>query len=252
MKRIELFTAVICLTVGALLFTMTKASAFASVPYTFACDKDAGFVMDPNVHKKVGYVTSLNGFALSAALKPDLTVHVPGISKSTLTYTPLAVTWPTPVKPLPTASVVGVIEKFNWNGGVGDALQIDFYVSQQNATLIKALQQSVLTNTKVTALGWWIADYDQETKQWYEQSFPKAPTTITGVISGKDNPELSVNLSPVPVKDGIEVNVYKVTIHVVPAANQAYTLHFANSATKPVVKSWGLQVGTLATPQVGH
>jgi hypothetical protein len=47
------------------------------------------------------------------------------------------------------------------------------------------------------------------------------------------------------VKDGIDVNIYKVSIHVAPAAKQAYTVQFA-SADQPLVKQWGLVEGTLA------
>jgi hypothetical protein len=54
---------------------------------------------------------------------------------------------------------------------------------------------------------------------------------------------VDVDLSPVPVKDGIDVNVYKMTLAVVPAANKQYTLHFASSPRKPAVKSWGLVIG---------
>jgi hypothetical protein len=94
-------------------------------------------------------------------------------------------------------------------------------------------------------MGWWIADYDQEAKQWFEQSYPVGEPAIKGLIAGKDNPEFSVDLSPVAVKDWIEINVYKVSISVVPASNQQYPLEFASSAENPIVKSWGLIVGTL-------
>jgi hypothetical protein len=98
----------------------------------------------------------------------------------------------------------------------------------------------------VSKLGWWIADYDQETKAWYEKSFPMSPSTISGTIQGEVHPTLSVELTGAPVKPGIDVIGYKVTIEVVPTANQQYALHFANSASTPLVKAWGLQVGTLA------
>ena len=50
---------------------------------------------------------------------------------------------------------------------------------------------------------------------WFEQAYPiNGP--VTGIVAGKENPELDVDLSPVPVKDGIDVNVYKLTMGVVP------------------------------------
>ena len=141
-------------------------------------------------------------------------------------------------------TVVGVLEKFSWSGGAGDLLKLEFYVSQENATQIKALQQAALKTTHVRGLNWWIEDYDQETKAWFEQAYPASP--LNGIIAGKDHPQLDVDLNPVVVKDGIDVNVFKVVIAVSPSANQQYALHFANSSAKKVVKTWGLQVGTLA------
>ena len=77
----------------------------------------------------------------------------------------------------------------------------------------------MLKTTTVKALAWWIGDYDHETKSWYEKSYPLGPGLITGIIAGKENPELSVDLSGVPAKDGIDV--YMISIKVAPAANQA-------------------------------
>jgi hypothetical protein len=47
----------------------------ATVPYELDCDMSSGFVIDPNGHKRVGWVTALNGFGLPAdGLKADMTV----------------------------------------------------------------------------------------------------------------------------------------------------------------------------------
>jgi hypothetical protein len=202
----------------------------ASVPFEYGCNVAGAFVMAPNEHP-VGWVTALDGFGLSAGgVKADLTVTQP-VTRGRIT-------------------VVGVLENFSWAGGAGDPLKLDFYVSQENATQIKALQQTALKNTRVSKLGWWIADYDQETKAWYEKSYPMSPSTISGTIQGNENPSLDVDLTGAPVKDGIDVMVYKVAIEVAPAANQQYALHFADSAAKPIVKAWGLQVGTLAATKI--
>jgi hypothetical protein len=215
----------------------------ASVPFVYECDRESGFAPDSNSHKRVGYITKLDGFGLSDPATPDLTVSIPYSGQPK--YSGITLTQPGAGGLLRTASVVGVLEEFSWAGGVGDAIKFDFWCSQENATTIKALQQLGLKNSTVKGFGWWIVDYDQETKQWFEQSYPVGDPAIKGLITGKDNPELSVDLSPVAVKDGIDVNVYKVSISVVPAANQQYPLEFASSAENPIVKSWGLVVGTL-------
>lgn len=224
-----------------------------SVAHNYDCNKDEGFIMDPNVHKRVGYITKLTGFNNKTPIAADLTVSVPFQGQPK--YTGIKLTPPAAVPTVgiqlngslsQVTQVVGVIEKMEYDGSVGGKLVFDFWVSQENSTTIKAMQQTTLLTTKVDELGWWLCDYDQETKIWFEQAYPCSQQEIKGLITGKDNPELDVDLTPVPVKDGIDVFVYKVHMAVVPAANMAYALMFANSSNKPVAKAWGLQVGNLS------
>jgi hypothetical protein len=116
--------------------------------------------------------------------------------------------------------VVGVIETLEWEGRAGDPLEINMYVSQENATQLKRLQQSTLTTTKVSALDYSILDYDPETKQWFTQSAPEKQR-LSGIVAGKENPELNVDLTPVPAKAGINLNVFKVSVQIAPGQNQA-------------------------------
>jgi hypothetical protein len=201
----------------------------ATVPYAFDCNMSAGFVMDPNQYVRVGWVTGLDGFGLPAGgLKADLQVQ-----------NPMTVTGGKPE----VMSVIGVLEKFTWAGGVGDPLMLDFYVSQENASQLKMLQQTVLKNLAVKAANLNIIDYDQEVKTWFTAF---ASGQLSGIITNKGNPQLDVDLNPVAVKDGIDVNVYQITISISPAANQAYPLKLATSSAKTIVKSWGLVVGNLS------
>jgi hypothetical protein len=217
----------------------------ASTPYSFVCDPGSGISSDPNEHKRVGYITTLKGLGVGTPISftPDLKVILPYQGSS-----PAA-----PVKavtpPGNTANVVGIIEKFEWDGGVGSPIKIVFYMSQQNAYQIKALMQQALKSTRIDELGWWIADYDQTTKKWYEQAYPASSRTVSGIVAGKENPELSVDLAPVTLKSA---TLYKVTLSVAPAANQQYALRFANSSAMNVVRPWGLTVGTLSKTQVGQ
>jgi hypothetical protein len=220
-----------------------QEAEMASIPYEYKCDKSSGFIMDPNAHKRVGYVTSFGGLR-GTSIAADLIVTVPfnGGTKpphfADFKYQSTGGTG--------SASVVGVLEQFSWAGGAGDSIKLDFYVSQTNAVHIKTLQQKTQMTTKISGLSWWIADYDQEHKTWFEQSYPNTGP-ISGIITGKENPQLNVDLTPVNVKDGIDVNVYKISLAVASGANLSYPLSFANSNLKPVVKSWGVVVGTLAS-----
>jgi hypothetical protein len=185
----------------------------------------------------VGYVTDLTGLGLTAALTKDLTVNLPFKP----TYPQLGAKQGVNGGPS-TANVVGVIENLTWTGGVGDPIALQFYVSQENATRLKALAQSGLKTTSIQSIGWWIGDYDQEAKTWFEQSKPASSPTIQAMIQSNS---LNVDMTPVPVKAGIDVTVCKVSIKIMPPANQVSTLSFANSSTKPVMKAWGATV----TPQ---
>jgi hypothetical protein len=197
----------------------------ATIPYNYACDVTAGFVQDPNEQPRVGYVTAFAGLGLPQALKADLTIIDP--------------------RSVANMTVVGVIAQFEWNGGVGNPLEIEMYVSQENAAQLKTLQLSTLKTTTVSALNYLILDYDQEVKRWFTQAAPAEPP-LSGILAGGSNPELNVDMTSVPVKDGIDVYVYKVTVQIAPAANKAYVLAFANSANTPVAKAWGLVVGSTA------
>jgi hypothetical protein len=196
----------------------------ATIPFNYACDLTAGFVQDPNEHQRVGYVTAFAGLGLPEALKADLTIANPQIE--------------------PEITMVGVIAQFEWNGGVGDPLEIQMYVSQENAAQLKMLQQATLKTPTVSALNYLILDYDPELKRWFTQAAPQQPP-LSGTVPGGQNPELNVDVTPVPVKDGIDVYVYKVTVQIAPAANKASVLTFAN-ATTPMAKAWGLVVGSTA------
>jgi len=224
----------------------------ATVNYTYACEKSYAIINNPNEHKRFGYVTHFNGCGLAGPLATDITCYVPYNNPSKPpAYLPQfkagdpASTSGTNA----TVQVVGPIENFDWDGGAGGLIKCDFYMSQQNAVQLKAVQQAVLKTTTVNGFGFWIGDYDQEMKLWYEQAFP-LKKAINGIVGPKDNPELNVDLTPVPAADGIDVFIYKVSISIAPAANMQHALQFANSASTPTVKQWGLIVGSLASAAV--
>jgi hypothetical protein len=203
----------------------------ASIPFEFSCNMEAGFVMDPNQHGRLGYVTSLFGFGLEAPFATDLQVSVPFNTGAKPAFTGLQYKSGSPVG---SAKVVGVIETFKWDGGVGDMISLDFYVSQQNAVAIKSSQQHTLTTRTINSLAWWIVDYDQQAKMWFEQAYPVGGS-VTGLVAGQGG-NLMLNVGLVPVTAKID----KVSLAVEPGANRAYELQFAESSKIKVVKPWGL------------
>jgi len=220
------------------------------VPYEFECDKPSGFMPNPNEHKRTGYVTALKGFGQSAPIvfKADLTVFSP-YNGAAPAYGPAAALSGNSQTSLGKLNVVGVIETWKWSGAVGAPIEVVMWMSQENAVHVKSAQQSTLTTTRVDQLGYWICNFDQEKKIWYEQAYPASDVNISGLVGPQENPVLDVDLTGAPAIDGIDVMVYKVTVGVVPGANKMYALSFANSAFTPQTKSWGIVVGTLAAGQ---
>jgi hypothetical protein len=209
--------------------------------YDLPCDWKSGFMMNPTKKQRVGYLVSLNGFGLSAALAQDVIVYTPyNVEGAATNYDKLTITEDK-------VTVVGVLDNFSWGGGVGDPVCVSAYMSAENALLIKGLQKMTLKTTSISALGWWIANYDVETKAWFDEAHPMAPTEITGQLNaaGKDV-RLAVADTGTKVAENIDVLVYNVYFEVVPAANQTCDFHFATASGKNFIKRWGLKVGTQA------
>jgi hypothetical protein len=214
--------------------------------YNFPADWKSGFVMDPVKKQRVGYITDFNGLGLTAALAKDLNVFCPYNNAAAPSYTALGA--PAEGK----VSVTAVLENVSWGGGVGDAFTFSCYMSSENANLLKALKQMTLKTTSITTIGWWIANFDEETKVWFEEHYPKAPVKPTGQLNAVSKNDIRLHIADEPVKvaPNIDVNVYNVYFEMVPAANQTATYTVSSSASKTVVLPWGLVVGTLAKAAV--
>ena len=229
----------------------------ASIPFDYECDKESAFVRSPNQYQSVGYVTSLSGFGLAAPLATDLQVSVPFNTGAKPAFTGLQYIEPDmqislhpalgqdltkPGSPVGSAKVVGVIDKFGWDGAVDGPISLDFYVSQENAHQIMSLRALTLKTTAIKSLGWWIVGYDPQVKVWYERAYPLGGS-VTGEIASKESPLLNVDDGPVKVGSS-DAMVQKVSLTAVPAADRVYTLQFANSSKIKVVRSWGFVAGT--------
>lgn len=145
-------------------------------------------------------------------------------------------------------TTTAVIESFSFGGGVGDPLCFSAYISAENGQTLKAKMQGSLATTKVTKLAWWMVNFDEENKAWFEESYPKEPATITGQLNATAAGDVRITIADEPTKvaPNIDVNVYNVYFEVVPAANATYAMHFATSIQTKYVRNWGLKVGTNA------
>ncbi len=215
--------------------------------FDYSCDWKSGFVMDPSKKQRVGYLVHFQGLNMGEFLKQDIDVFTP-YSNSEANYGELAMN-----KELGKITVVGVIDSFSWGGGVGDPLCISAYISAENAQTLQAKMKGTLDTNVVKKLGWWLCNFDEETKVWFEEAYPKDPATIQGQLNapgGKDI-RLSVASEATKIASNIDINVYNLYFEVIPAANSTFALHYATSSKTNFVKNWGLKVGTNAAQAMG-
>jgi hypothetical protein len=105
-----------------------------------------------------------------------------------------------------------------------------------------------LKSTAIQKLSWWIAKYDEEMKQWFEECFPKGVDTVTCQLNAHGETDTRLHIADVATKimPTIDVNVYQVYMEIVPAAQQMFGIQMATSPGTNVVVSYGLVVGTQA------
>jgi hypothetical protein len=216
------------------------------------CDWKSGFVMDPNNKQRCGYLTAFNGLDLGEEPTQDKDPYkISVFSPYNVKDNAHAYKGVTPVTDAEMLKVdcIGIIDHFSWAGGAGDPICIGAYVSTEFASQIKAKQKSTLSTTLIKKLGWWIVNYDVESKAWFEESYPKS---ADGFVSGQLNAPggktvaLQVADEPTTIASSIDVQVYQLYFEIVPGANATFPLGFAQGASKPFVKGWGLQVGGIA------
>jgi hypothetical protein len=206
--------------------------------------------MNPGEKQRCGYLTAFNGLDLgteptSGSDDYKISVFTP-FNAEAPEYTQAA---PAPNPDgLPIVNCIGILDHFSWGGGAGDPLCISAYVSTEFANQLKAKQKTTLTTTAIKKLGWWIVNYDVENKAWFEEAFPK---TSDGFVAGQLNAQggktvaLQVAEEPTLIAPNIDVQVFQIYFEIVPGANMTYGLRFAQAKTKPYVKGWGLQVGSI-------
>ena len=213
--------------------------------FDYDCQWRSAFVMDPTKKQRTGYLLTLDGLGLDAALPQDIQVFSP-FNAAAADYTAADLVIDTSITPSK-LTCVGIIETLSWAGGVGDPISISAFISSENAQQIKAKLQTTLKTTSIKHLSWWIVNFDEENKAWFEECYPKDPTHITGQLNAAGTTvRLSVDNDATKVASNIDVNVYRVYLEVVPAANSTYVLGFGISQQKKHVKAWGLKVGTQA------
>lgn len=207
------------------------------------CNWQSGFVMDPSNKERVGYLMFFEGLDMGEFLKPDIEVFTPFNSQEAPAYGEVQLEGDDKK-----ITCVGMIHRFSFAGGVGDPIFISAYISAENANILQAKLKTTLSTNKVTKFGWWICNFDVENKLWFEEAYPKEPSTVVGQLNAPGGSDFQIRVAqdPTRISPTLDTNVYNLELEVIPAANSTYNFHFATSAKTPYIRNWGLKVGSNA------
>jgi hypothetical protein len=209
--------------------------------YSFSCNWQAAISMDPLKPRQVGYLTEFNGIGLSAPLAKDLEVQCPYNNAKAPAYQGLDFSFLVNNK----GSIVAALQNVSWGGGVGDVFSFSCYMSQQNALQLKTLQNQPLRTTKIHTIGWWVTNFDPESKLWFEELYPKSPVYPSGQINGVgNNVRLHVSLQGMQVAPHGDY-FYSVSFEIAPSPDLQAIIHIATSPSHQAERSWGLIEGKL-------
>ena len=207
--------------------------------YSFACNWQAGVIMDPANKQRVGYLTGFNGIGLPAPLAENLDVEFLYNNPTAPAFQGLTFSLPVVNEPI-SGSVVAALQTVSWGGGVGDVFSFSCYMSQENALQLKTVQEQSLPTTNISSIGWWTTNYDAEPKVWFEELYPKSPAYPSGKINVVgNNVRLNVSLVGAQVGSNVDNLLYKVSFEVAPTTYIPAIIHVASSSSQQVARPWG-------------
>ncbi|MEE2902056.1 MAG: hypothetical protein VYC39_06980 [Myxococcota bacterium] len=217
-----------------------------SAALNYSCDWKSGFIPDPTNKGLHGYLIDFEGLDMDGFLKRDIEVFHPFQGEAAFEDGAGGDD--------PKLECTGVIDSFSFAGGVGDPVAISCYISAENAEMLQGKMKASLSTNKVTKLSWWIIDFDEENKAWYEKCYPKEPTEVNGQLNatmgGRGN-AITIAAQATKISPTLDTNVYNLYFEVIPAANSTFTFHMATSTKTKAVRNWGLKVGSNAESAMG-
>lgn len=202
------------------------SAALTANNLNFTCDWRFGFNLEAKRKAVVGYLLFWSGCG-GLTLSQDIEVWNPYNSPGQTILSG------------PRVACVGLIERFQFDGGPTDPMRFSVFVSKGTAANVRAKLVSPLTNTKLK-LAFYIIGFDDERKVWYEAALIKDATCkVDAVIDtvGGDL-QLFVATEPTPVAEHLDIQVYKIEFQVVPEIGKLAHLEFATGPTTRVVRMW--------------
>jgi hypothetical protein len=197
-----------------------------SNPLDFDCDWRLGFNLQPRLKGTVGYLLEWSGLG-GLSLKKDIEVWNP---YSTAGQKVVSGT---------TVKCIGLLEWLRYAGGQNDPIRLRAYVSRESAADVRSKLAKPLSNTRLK-LAWYIIDFDEGDKLWYEAAFLKDPKTAEASLdSAQGALQISVDRAPTRIADTLDINVFGFELQVVPANKKKALLEFASGPGQKLVKQWG-------------
>lgn len=138
-----------------------------------------------------------------------------------------------------TVKCIGLLEAFEYEGGETDPIRVRGYVSKGTAAEVRAKLARPLSNTKLK-LAWYIIDFDEDSKLWYEAAFVKEPTQAEANIDSTGGAlQISIANEPTKASQTLDINIFQFEFQVVPADGKNAKIEFATGPAQKLVKQWG-------------
>ncbi|MFY0567103.1 hypothetical protein ACN28E_25140 [Archangium lansingense] len=138
-----------------------------------------------------------------------------------------------------TIKCIGLIEDFRYEAGPTDPIRIKAYVSKETASDIRARLARPLTNPRLK-LAWYIIDFDEADKLWFEAAYLKSPKTAEASLDSTGGElQIFVDNHHTRISDTLDIAVFGFEFQVVPADKKKCTLEFATGSKLRLVKQWG-------------
>jgi hypothetical protein len=207
--------------------------------YSFPCNWQAAIMNDPVKPHQVGYLTEFNGIGLAAPLASDLNVQCPFNNVTAPLYQGLGLGSVVKDGPI-VGSIVAALQNVSWAGGIGDTFSFNCYMSQQNAVQLKTLQEQTLRTTSIYKIGWWVTNFDPQSKLWFEGLYPMSPANPGAKMNVVgQSARLNVSLIPVQVAPNVDIYLYNVSFEIAPWPGIPAIIHVATSVSQQAERSWG-------------
>jgi hypothetical protein len=192
----------------------------------FDCDWRFGLNLRPSLKGTVGYLLDWSGCG-GLSLQKDIEVWNPFNTSGQRVVSGRII------------KCIGLLESFRFAGGQNDPVRIKAFVSKGTAADLRSKLARPLTNTRLK-LAWYIIDFDDSDKLWYEAAFLKSPKTADASIdSAGGELQIFVDNEPTRISETLDINVFGFEFQVVPADKKTATLEFASGPTRKLVKQWG-------------